>query len=200
LSSTYVSLPGEVSVGGAAELEFTAPVEISAAKIRLQAATLILRPPFSSEREKHVVLEAGILESSVGSILTNGVQLVLAVADRAGLGHPAFQYVEERRVLSTDPLLREKYLRLCRILVHFRSHRRGRLAKYKYKVEHWRVLGNDTGWAILRRCLKDGILTLEGSFYFLQPENVDKHLGISWPDLRKGRTSPKLEEYLRSVN
>jgi hypothetical protein len=62
------------------------------------------------------------------------------------------------------------------------------------------VLGNDTGWAILDRLKKDGILTLSGNFYFLQPENVNAHLGISWEDLRKGRTSAKLLEYLGSVN
>lgn len=83
--------------------------------------------------------------------------------------------------------------------MHFRSHSRGALAKYKGKVEHWRVLGNDLGWEILQRCISDDIITLRGNLYFLNPENVDKWLGISWLDLRKGRTSKKLEEYLRSV-
>ena len=83
--------------------------------------------------------------------------------------------------------------------MHFRSHSRGSLAKYKHKIEHWRVLGDDTGWAILGRLVKDGILTFSGNFYFLQPENVNAHLGISWEDLRKGRTSAKLLQYLGSL-
>ncbi len=199
LSSTYVSLPCEVVLAGSQELEFIAPVEISAPRINLQSPALILRPPAPPSTDKNVLLEATTLESTVGSILTNGVNLVFAVSDRTGLTYPSINYVEQREPLPSDPLLKEKYRRLRRILMHFRSHSRGSLARYKDKIEHWRVLGNDTGWAILDRLVKDRILTLSGKFYFLQPENGNVHLGISWEDLRKRRTSAKLLQYLGSI-
>jgi hypothetical protein len=84
--------------------------------------------------------------------------------------------------------------------MHFRAHGKEKLAKYKHKIEHERVLRNETGWAILRQLVQDGILTPSGKFYFLQPENVDRHLGVSYIDLRKGRTSDKLLQYLKAVN
>lgn len=199
LSSTYVSLPCQVSLAGAQELEIMAPVEISAAKISLQSPGLVLRYPPSSAADKHVLLEAHQVESTLGSILTNGVELTIAVDDRGGLSYPAIQYVQQREAVPADPSLREKYLRLKRILLHFRSHSRGTLAKYKKKIENERILGDESGPSILRRLLQDGVLTLDGSFYFLQPEKVDEHLGISWHDLRNGHTSQKLLEYLRSI-
>jgi hypothetical protein len=201
LSSTFISLPCDVVLSGAEELELTAPVEISAATIDLQSPALVLRyPPKIVPDENHVLLDATSIASTVGSIVTNGVELVLAVSDRAGLSYPSIQYVQDKQPLPSDHLLKEKYLRLRRILVHFRSHSRGSLAKYKHKVDNERVAGNETGRAILRQLLKDHILTLDGAFYFIEPENVDKHLGVSWHDLIKGRTSEKLVQYLREIN
>jgi hypothetical protein len=80
------------------------------------------------------------------------------------LTYPTIQYVEDKQTLFRDPLLKEKYLRLRRILVHFRSHSKGALAKYRHKIEHERVLRNALGENILRQLMKDKILTLDGSF------------------------------------
>lgn len=200
LSSIFVSLPGEILIDGPNEIEITAPAEICARRIALQSPALVLRPAAATAVPKHVVLEAESLESTVGKIAANGIAFVLSVSDRSGLSYPAIQYVEDKKGSFRDPLLKEKYLRLRRILVHFRSHSKGALAKYRPKIEHERVLRNALGEEILRRCLKDKILTLDGSFYFLEPGAVNEHLGISYDDLSKGRTSEKLLQYLRSVN
>ena len=200
LSSTYVSLPCEVLLAGGQELEFTAPVEISASKISLQCPALVLRPPTPPSTNKYVLLEATSMESTVSSILTNQVELILAVSDPAGMTYPSIKYVEKKEQFPPDPLLKEKYLRLRRILVHFRAHGKDTLARYKGKIEHERMLRNETGRAILRQLAQDGILTSAGQFYFLQLEKVDRYLGVSWLDLRKGRSSARLLQYLRTIN
>lgn len=58
---------------------------------------------------------------------------------------------------------------------------------------------NDTAYAVRDRLLQDGILTLQGKFYHLHPDNIDRFLGISYIDLRKGRSSDALFTYLRGV-
>jgi hypothetical protein len=200
LSSTYLFLPCEVSMSGAQELEITAPTMVFARKIALRSPALVLRVPSASPDGKQVVLAAETLEADIDRILPHGADLVLAATDRTGIRYPASLYLRGQVDLSNDMQLREKYLRLRRILVLFRSHSRGALAKYKAKIHHERVLRNPTGWAILQRLLKDNILTSDGNFYFLQPDNVHRHLGVSWIDLRKGDTSEKLEGYLRSIS
>ena len=199
LTSTYVSLPCEVSLSGSPELELIAPVEISATKICLHSTSLVLRHMPSQTADRHVLLESDTLESSLATIVTNGVDLAIAVADGAGIVFPVIQFVEHREPNPEDPTLQEKFLRLKRILVHFRSHGKGALAKYRHKIEHARVLGTASGPAILDRLLRDGILTLDGAFYFLNPKNVDRHLGVSWDALRKGHSSEKLRQYLRAI-
>ena len=106
-----------------------------------------------------MLLESDTLESSLTSIVTNGVDLAIAVAERSGIVFPAIQFVEHKESEPEDPTLQEKFLRLKRILVHFRSHGKGTLAKYRHKIEHTRILGTESGPAILDRLLRDGILT-----------------------------------------
>jgi hypothetical protein len=199
LSSTYVSLPSDVSLSGT-ELELTAPVEIYAKRILLESADLVLRHPPDPTEDTQVLLAAERVDSVVGNIVTNGVRLILAVADRSGLAYPAIRYAVETARLPQDPLLSEKYLRLRKILVLFRSHSRGSLAKLKDKIETERIGGNPVGAAIMARLIQDDVLYREGKFYFLVPENIDKHLGISYMDLRRGEISERLLDYLRAVN
>lgn len=200
LSAISVSLPCEVILSSGKELELTAPVEIYAEKIVLAAPALVLKHPTPASNSDQVLLEAQTISSTLGNILTNGVDLSLATVERSNLTYPSVQYVNQKTQLPADPLAKEKYLRLKRILMNFRSHSRGTMARYKHKIENDRVLGNnDTGWAVLRRLLKDEILSLEGNFYFLNPENVDSHLGVSYSDLKKGTISEKLLRYLQGA-
>lgn len=200
LSSALVILPCQVSISGTQELELTAPTIVFADRIALQAPALVLRVSSADPEDRQVLLVAETLESTVDRIIPNGTDFVVAVGDRNGIAYPAIQYVRDKVPFPHDALLKEKYLRLRRILVHFRSHSRGALAKYRAKIDHERVLRNPMGEAILQRLLRDGILTCDGNFYFLQPEKVDIHLGVSWIDLRKGGTSERLEQYLRAIN
>ena len=199
LSSTFIVLPCEVVISGNQEIEFTAPVVISATKITLHAPAVVARVSKKQTDDKFVLLEASNVESTVGILQINGADFGLSVVDRAGLTYPIIQYALSVKAFPDDSLLKEKYLRLRRILIQFRSHSRGTMARFRPKIENERVAGNEVGQAILQRLLADGILTAESRFYFLDPKNVDKHLGISWLDLQKGQTSERLMQYLRSV-
>jgi hypothetical protein len=200
LSATSIALPCDVSLGGSQEIELTAPVEISARNIHVQAAAVILRHQAGEKPDTNVVLEAERVESSATTIVTNGVSLTVAVTNPSGIAYPLVQHVQKRAPIPNDPALKEKFLRLKRILVHFRSHSKGALAKYRHKIEHVRVLGNESGPAILEQLRKDGVLTLTGSMYFLDPVQFDRHLGISWDALRRGQTSDKLLQYLGAIS
>lgn len=199
LSSTYVSLPCEIHIASAQEIEFTAPVFISATRITLSAPSIVLRGSSKQPDLKFVLLEAANVESNVISIQSNAMDFIVAVNDRTGLAYPIVQFVQDAQRLPEDGQLREKYLRLRRILVQFRSHSRGTMARFKPKIENERVAGNRIGQAILGRLLADQVLRLENSFYFLDPKQVDRHLGITWLNLQKGQTTERLIQYLASI-
>lgn len=199
LAGAFVSVPCSVTLGGTYELEITAPVEITAQSVALEAKSLILRPTNSKDNKQEVIIESQRLESRLESVTTNGVPFVLAVADTSGLSYPAIQHVQKTSHPPADSLLRQKYFRIRRILVEFRSHSKGALARYKGKIESERVLKNDIGQAILTRLLADKILSLKDSFYYLDPVGLNNHLGVTWPDLRKGQMPESLLNYLRGI-
>ena len=198
LSSLFVAVSCDVRLTGTQEIELIAPVEISAKEITLQAQTLILKANHGDVTSS-VILETSNVKSSLGTVTTNGIELLLAVTSEAERRYPLAKFMQLRAQVPSDPQLKDKYLRIKRILMEFRSHSKGSLAKYRFKIEHERVLRNGTGRAILNRLRDDGVLSLTGNFYHLHPEKVNEHLGISWQDFRRGRPSEALLNYLRSI-
>lgn len=209
LSNTYITLPCTINITGSQEIEITAPVEVSANSINTNAKSLILHhsPLIDKDKRKEkekntsadVLFHAHTIEANLESIVANGVKLSFVTDETSMLTYPAIQYAQKREKLPTDPQVKEKYIRLRRILMQFRSHSKGTMAKYKEKIEHERVLKNELGYAILQKLLSDKIITLSGVMYFLQPDEISKHLDISYMDLRMGKTSEKLIKYLQAI-
>jgi hypothetical protein len=199
LSACFIEMPCEVMLSGSDEIELTAPIEISARKISLQAPRLIVRAqPRSIERE--VIFHASEIASSLTSLpVESGVEFTVTVASNADLHFPLVKHVRKLELLSTTGGVKEKHLKLRKILTHFRSHSRGAMAKLRAKVENERVAGNDVGRPVLARLVADGILIPSGKFYFLEPAKVDQFLGVSWVRLREGVVNGKLVEYLQSI-
>jgi hypothetical protein len=200
LSACTVEMPCEVILSGGGEVELTAPVEINASKISLATPSLLIKAQPRSD-ERHVILEAHQIGSSLTSLsVENGADFAVRVADKSGFQYPLLKYVKAGASLPALGDVKAKYLKLRKILTHFRSHSRGTLAKLHAKIENERVAGNEIGKPILARLERDSILIPDGKFYFLQPANVDKFLGVSWMRLKEGDINDKLVDYLRSID
>jgi hypothetical protein len=199
LSACFVEMPCEVTLSGSDETELTAPVEVSARKINLASAGLVVRAQPKS-KEKQVILEAREVVSALTSLpVESGVEFSVRVTQDVGLHYPLVKYASKRELLPAANGVRAKHLKLRKILTHFRSHSRGSMAKLRAKVENERVAGNDIGRPVLDRLVRDGILVPDGNFYFLEPAKVDQFLGVSWMRLREGEVNQKLVEYLSSI-
>jgi hypothetical protein len=118
----------------------------------------------------------------------------------SNVGYPVHQYARESDEPSFDPLLKNKYIRLRRMLREFRSHSKGQLAKYEEKIEDSRVLKNKLGEKILLRLIEDGILYKDGVMYILDTDKMASELGINWHDFRLGKIPDSLVEYLKSID
>lgn len=199
LSACFIDIPCEVTLTGPEEIELTAPVDLRARKISLLSAALVAKAQPKSI-EKEVILRAQEVNSSVLSLpIENGVEFTIRVPDVGRHNYPLVKYVRKAESLAAAEGVRAKYLKLRTILTHFRSHSRGRMAKLRAKVENERVAGNDVGRPVLQRLINDGVLVAEGKFFFLNPENVDKFLGVSWTRLKEGDVNQKLVDYLQSI-
>ena len=98
-----------------------------------------------------------------------------------------------------DPRMAGAQRALRRLCISFRSHSKGRLARYKGKVEHFRMTKGALGVALRQRLLEDGVLSLEGAMYFLEPNALGDKVGISFQDLKLKHYSQQSRVYLQSV-
>lgn len=197
LDSVFVAVPCDVMLGNGIEIEFTAPVEIMAHVLNCDARTLILKTSKGALRE--VILEAQRLESKIETVLTNDSSLHLTIGNISDVTYPLIQFAGDLTRPPEDPLLRHKYFRLRRILMEFRSHSRGSMAKYRHKIEHDRVLKNAIGREILDKLVLDGVLKLKGEFYHLDTAALTDLIGVSWHNLRRGQIPDTLIRYLNTV-
>jgi hypothetical protein len=200
LAGAFLSVPCSVQLKAQQEIELTAPVIVCARNVALNSSSLVLRSAGKDYASSEVTVEAQRLQSCLENIIPNDVSLTFLLADTSGVTYPAIQYVKRSAKPPADPLLRQKYMRLKRILVEFRSHSKGSLAKYKEKIEHERVLKNHIGRAVLNRLVRDQVLSLKGSMYHLNPDGVNRNLGVTWPELRKGQMPESVLNYLRAID
>ena len=191
LASAFISVPCELVIRGETEIEMTAPIAVSARKLRFDSPRMVLH----STRSRSEDVDMGVvgncedLSSSLREIVSGGCLFQIQTKKSSSVGYPIHQYVQRLDFDPKDPDLEKKFLRLKRILLEFRSHSRGSLARYRGKIDSQRVLKNEIGRRVLNALLRDGIMYIEGSFYFLDPSRLHECLGVSWPELRSGQAS-----------
>ena len=201
LNSTFVDLPCAVHLSGATELELIPPIDITAKTLTLNAKELLIKRSHQINQEKipAVSFDAENIEATIDKITTSDMPLHFFVSDSSGITYPIINYTVKREQLPADRQMAEKFIRLRRILIAFRSHSRGSFARLQDKIEHSRMLKNDLGKAVLNQLKKDNILELKNKFYYLHQENVDKFLRISWHDLKRGYLSDMVQSYLKNI-
>jgi hypothetical protein len=113
--------------------------------------------------------------------------------------YPFSQFHKIIGLSNIDPELKQKYIRLRRIIMTLRSHSKGTLARYKDKIEHRRVLKNQQGQSILDKMIEVKILLLVGKMYHWNPEIAGQILGISWVELRQMEITEKTKQFLKNI-
>ncbi|MDE2757091.1 MAG: hypothetical protein OXI92_11160 [Acidobacteriota bacterium] len=201
--NTSVTLPCTVELSGTPAIVAVGECKISARRVRIDTPDLILRnmPRLAQE---DIRANAGLFinsreaEGYAKAVSVGSGKLEIQCVEHT-LDYPLARYVHKVAVPFDDPMLQEKYRRIRRIFSEFASHGKGALAKYRAKIEHERVLRNELGRSILDALLAENVLRRDSKFYYIVPDQCDAKLGISWHQLRKYKSSKKLEEFLKNV-
>lgn len=91
------------------------------------------------------------------------------------------------------------FKKLRKTIALFKSHSKGRMAKFKDKINNRRVCGIGVGKILLDSLLDKKVLYLEGEFYFINPDYMDKHLGLSYDQVKMGILNDKTIQFIRSL-
>jgi hypothetical protein len=161
VSNFELAAPIDVKFKGV-RIELDSPVIINCKTVSIDIDDIVV----SKGHEGDVLLECDEVKidytgGKIPQIISRaGSKNSLIVMCRVKPGHPfADYYQDDTSVLKAlDPGLMEKYLRLRTIMMQFRSHSKGQLAKLQDKIEHQRVYKNDVGWGVLEKLKETGVL------------------------------------------
>jgi len=202
LINLSVTLPCTVQLRDRSGLVIKGDCYVSALVVRITTPDLTVRAipkraENAHEEASELFIDAQSVEGSVGRVSDYGK--IRIQAERHELAYPIARYFFQRTGVSGDvEELKDRFLRLKRILFDLN---RG-LAKSRDKIENRRVLRNDVndiGERVLQALKRDNVVTLDGHLYRLDRDACSRVLGVSWQQLRDGKTSRKLRDFLAAI-
>lgn len=189
----------DIELGDGDQLELIAPVALKGRNLVINCGELVIKPNHARSDDQVVYIEAAQAMAD-GNLrpptVRPGVNLQVAWSDSKVYPWNPFASTGGE---DSDPRMADAQRALRRLCISFRSHSKGRLARYKGKVEHFRMTKGALGVA-LRQCLvRDGVLSLEGEMYFLEPNVLGDRVGVSFQDLKLKHYSPQSRAYLQGM-
>jgi hypothetical protein len=203
LVNADISLPCHIELLGGPALESVGECSLSARRVRIDTVDLIVRSSapkkaVGEQPETGLFIDAEIVKGHANAVSLGGNALEIECCENE-LDYPLARYAHKVVEPVFDADLREKYLRLRRILMQFRSHKKGGLAKYRSKIEHERVLRNQIGRSVLESLVDQGVLLRDVKFYYIDSNQLSGKLGVTWQELRQHKSSQELRDFLRRV-
>jgi hypothetical protein len=191
----------DVELGNGGQLELVAPVAVKARNLVLNCGELVVKRVHwrSSYEEEVVFLEAAqVIANHDLRPPTVKPRVKLEVAWPGSKVYPWTSFASEGGE-DSDPRIADAQRALRRLCLAFQANGKGRLARYKGKIEHFRMTKGPLGIALRHRLLADKVLLLEGEMYFLDPDVLGRVVGVSFLDLNQKRYSPESRCYLQKV-
>lgn len=190
----------DVEIGNGGQLELVAPISIFVKSLILTCDEMVVKPdPAFDAKDQVVFLEAGDALAEIRRgvpDVRSGV--VLQVAWEGSRIYPWTPFSCAGKE-DDNSLLAEAQRSLRRLCISFRSHSKGRLARYQGKIEHFRMTKGTVGVSLREKLKTDDVLSLEGPMYFLDPDALGRVVGIAFQDLKMKKYSDSTNEYLRRV-
>jgi len=198
LFNTKLTLPCEVRLYGVPAFEVFGDCTISANRVHFDTPDLIIRSEPKTSLTPSLYLDVRNATGHVDMVSSKGSTIEISCIDHS-LTYPLAKYATKtkRSLIISD--FSEKYQRLRRILLEFRSHSKGNLAKFRDKIEHERILKGEIGKSVLNKLLSEEILTCNDKFYFVDQENFSNKLSTSWTSLKNYDISNEIKEFLDTL-
>jgi hypothetical protein len=194
----------DLVIGSGNPVELIAPVSLNIGRLSLNCPELVVQLGdaigMEGSANAMVTIEADeLLRSDVLQVpnVRKGTELALSWPGVNAYPWTHFAtFPNDGGGTNVDEALRS----IRRLTLAFRSHSKGRLARFKDKIEHRRITKGALGVALRERMIQDGILSLEGSMYFLNPTTLGSVAGVTYHDMQIRRFNEKVRAYASSIS
>lgn len=200
----------DVEMGNSGQLEFLAPITIQARTLVLRCSELIVKsdPQHSGPSESLTDMTAEtplVLLEFQDSVAEPAAPLV-TVRGKAELkvtwpGSQAYPWngYSMPQPKAEAPETADALRALRRLVIAFRSHSKGQLARFKDKIEHARMSKGDVGEELRKKLLDDKVLIVDGPMYLLDPKALGSIVGLSFQDAKVKNYGEQTLAYVQAV-
>ena len=191
-------------------------------KVSCQTSYLDIRPPVSVRCSNFTIESRDVVISSSKNILEDAViecdhfkavsvdGTIPTVVNRAGksyfkirtsdvIGYPFTDYgVPSIEKALDDKDLYERYNKLRRTIILFRSNGKENMARIQGKIQS-RICNTSVGKAVVDKLLERKVLVPKGILYILNSKALDEQLGLSYDSIHSGELNEKTKSFLMSI-
>lgn len=202
ITNMMIDLPMTVGIS-ADKVDCTPPAYVKCNTIECTASEILLN---AGAHDESVVLECNNFCVKCGKkgtlpILTNkgridGKQFQLICKNQ--LSYPFVQYSANVLEESIPTDIIDKYQKMRRLFLMFRSHSKGDLARYKDKIDN-RIGNSSIGKKVLDALIGKGILYSKEMLYFINLEKMAQELGVKYDDIRSSIINEKIKYFLGNI-
>jgi hypothetical protein len=194
----------DLELGDGQTCELAAPILVEVCNLRLRAKDVVISREASHVSHTSTQIDAVALfpKQADTSNVTKPPRVAEGISLRVqwpgATAHPWNRFVASPQT-SDDPLLAEAQRALRRLVVSFRSHSKGQLARFRDKIESQRMTKGEVGERIREALLADHVLSIQGVYYILEPNELGAQLGTDYSSLLDKVFSERANAYLTKL-
>lgn len=186
-----------VEVGPGTEAVLVAPVNIQCDTFSLTADRIVVESASGGQTAAVFIAASNFDGASMTSVPVLRGDVSLEASWPGVRSHPWTTFASDPTP-PVNPQTDEALRRLRKFVVAFRSHGKGTLARYRYKIESERMT-KGSGQAVLNLLVREQILSLDGSLYFLDPNALGSRAGTNYRDCMARRFGPKTVAFVQQA-
>lgn len=194
-----IAAPVSVVLGDGRSVSVTSPVEFAVDDLEIDGREMrVFKSALATELvgDEVVLISNEATVAKVERIVTHGAKLVVTFP--GAQTYPWSDYYSEPASAPNERIASLRR-RVRRVLTSFRSHSKGALVRYAKKIEHSRMMKEDSeGPLLLERLKMDGILSVfdAGKFYQLHPDKLAVKFNMDYQALQQQRWTSEADDYL----
>ncbi|HBW5812067.1 TPA: hypothetical protein ME921_005605 [Klebsiella pneumoniae] len=187
----------DVDFASSEQLELFSPISISCDCLRINSEKIIVKSVKKDEGNTSVILEANRFESNQTispPLVRSGAELYVNWPSSESFPWSAFS--SKIVNANSDDRVADALRVFRRIVMAFRSHSKGRLARLQDKVNHARMLRGEDGRMLLSQLVEDGVISPENHMYYLEPNLLGSVAGASFLQVNTKNYSDETLRYV----
>lgn len=201
IADINVDAPVKVSIPNS-KVSLISPSRIKCKTLQLKCDELLVNHRYQTGNflieSDDIIVEPSSGNLNIQETDKNCRSLVIVSGNR--LNYPLCDYQKDKSLIDDkmDQDMLEHYMKMRRILIMFRSHSKGQLAKYKDKIDN-HLGATMQGKKVIAALLKYGIIYPEGHVYIIDNEKMDECLGVKFDGIRSCTITDAMRDFLKKI-